>query len=62
MLTTKSVTPAVIMKSNSSHSAHHLTLINSFLPRTIVEWNILPPDVATSGIVLAFKKAINDSD
>ncbi len=34
----------------------------SFLSRTLVDWNSLPPDVVTSGSVPAFKKAINNSD
>ncbi len=34
----------------------------SFLPRIIVDWNILPPDVVTSGRVPAFNKAVNNVD
>ncbi len=60
---TKSVTPAVCHHEiKFIHSAHQLTLINSFLPRTIVDRNSLLLYVATSGSVSAFKNAVNNSD
>ncbi len=59
-------------QTSHTHSHHEIKFIPpstssdtykySFLPRTIVDWNSLPPDVATSGSVPAFKKASNNSN